>query len=496
MTPLYIGIDVGGTVVKSAVFDDRGAEVAVSARPLQAVRTQPGYTERDTKQLWEATAATVRDVVSRLPSGSDNIAAVCCTGHGNGIYLLDKDGDPVGNGIVSSDTRTYHMAVEAEGRTDLAQIRSMRGQRFHISEPLLLFRWFDECRPDLAARTRHALLCKDYIRYRLTDRIESELTDLSGSGLLDLSTGEYLAGLFEAFGVEPWRSRLPEIRRNSDLCGSITASAAQETGLRAGTPVVAGTMDLDAMVLASGVADASRFAICAGTWSINLLVLEQPCRDRLPIMQALHRDGQRIVACEGSPTSATNLAWFLDAVLDGSKLTFAAVNAMVDRLPAQDTDLVYLPDIHGGVGARRAGFVGLGHDSGKAHMLRAIYEGVVFAHLAHIDDLAICTGLRPTAARLCGGAAQSPVWAQMFADILEMDIEVAEGSELGALGCAICAAVATGRYSSFEQAMAAMTRIERTHQPDLSRSAIYRGKRAAFEHVRHALDPVWPRLGV
>lgn len=495
MRPLYLGIDVGGTVVKAAVFDDRGTEVAVAAKPLRAVHVRPGTTECDMHQMWQAVAATVRDVLSQPSAPPDRIAAVCCTGHGNGIYLLDKDGQPVGNGIVSSDTRTYHMAAEANARADLGPVRALRGQQFHVSEPLLLFAWFDAHAPEMSRRTRHAVLCKDYVRYRLTGRIESDLNDLSGSGLLELATGDYNSLVFEALGLSAWRDKLPPIRRNSDICGGVTAQAARETGLVAGTPVVAGTMDLDAMILASGVTDASRFIVCAGTWSINLLVLEHACRDRLPMMQALHRDGQRVLACEGSPTSATNLAWMLDAVLADARPGFAAVNAMVDGLAPQDSHLVYLPDIHGGAGAPQASFVGLGHGSGKAHLLRAIYEGVVFAHLAHIDELAASTGLRPAVARLCGGAAQSPVWAQMFADVLEMDIEIAEGSELGALGCAICAAVGTGRYAGFEQAMAAMTRIGRHYRPDASRAAIYRGKRAAFTRVRAALAPIWTHLG-
>ena len=495
MTPLYLGIDIGGTVVKAAIFDDRGTEVAVAAKPLRAVHARPGYSERDTAQMWQATAETVREVVSHPGARPDRIAAVCCTGHGNGIYLLDENGQPVGNGIVSSDTRTFHMAAEAQGRADLAAVRAIRGQQFHVSEPLLLFAWFDAHQPELARRTRHAVLCKDYVRYRLNGRIESDLNDLSGSGLLNLATGDYDPTMFEALDLVEWRGKLPPIRRNSDLCGSVTAQAARETGLVAGTPVVAGTMDLDAMILAAGVTDASRFIMCAGTWSVNLLVLKWACRGRLPMMQALHRDGQRIIACEGSPTSATNLAWMLDAVLDGARPTYAAVNAMVDGLAPQDSHLIYLPDIHGGAGAPQACFVGLGHGSGQPQLLRAIYEGVVFAHLEHIDDLADSTGLRPPAARLCGGAAQSPVWAQMFADIMDMDIEIAEGSELGALGCAICAAVATGRYDGFEQAMAAMTRIGRHYRPDPSRTPIYRDKRAAFTRVRRALAPVWLHLG-
>jgi L-xylulokinase len=490
---LYLGIDVGGTVAKAAVFDGRGTELAVSARPIPTLHPQPGFTERDVGQMWRAAADSIREVLSCPGVVADDIAAVCCTGHGNGIYLVDAAGEPVCNGVVSSDARSFHLANEFAAHPRAAEFRESIGQQFRGDMPLALLAWYDRHRPDVSKSAAHLLLCKDYVRFRLTGRVESDLCDLSGSRLLDLSSGLYATEVFRGLGLEHWLDRMPAIRRNTDICGAVTPSAAAETGLSAGTPVAAGMMDLAATTLASGVLDDSRFVICAGTWSINLLVVEQRCSGRLPLMQALHRDGTRFIACEGSPTSTTNLAWILNSILGGES-GYEEVNAMVARLPPEASALVYLPYIHGGAGAPRASFVGLGSECGRPHLLRALFEGVVFAHKAHIITLTEVTGHRPKAARLSGGAARSPVWAQMFADILNMEIEIAEGSELGALGCAICAAVATGYYEGFETAVPAMSRVGNRFHPDPSAVAIYEAKYAAFYKVNQALNVVWPHI--
>ncbi|WP_255476602.1 FGGY-family carbohydrate kinase, partial [Geminicoccus flavidas] len=259
-------------------------------------------------------------------------------------------------------------------------------------------------------------------------------------------------------------------------------------------PVVAGTMDLDAVALASGVNRPGELAICAGTWSINLMVQDHPAGPPFPLMQCLDQDGRRCLVVEGSPTSATNLAWFKTGMLDDS-LDFAQINALVEGVPPEASRLLYLPYIHGAPGAPRGAFVGLGAENGRAEMLRALFEGVVFKHRAHVTDLIRVTGRTPEVARLSGGAAKSAVWAQMFADILELPVEVAAGSELGALGSAICAAVAIGTYQSFEAAIAGMVRLERRFEPRPDLIEAYRLKAADWHKVDNRLAPTWTELG-
>ena len=472
----------------------RGRLVAVASGQLEARHPRPGFTERDMEAMWAAAAFATRTVLANpaVVNGASGIAALCVTGHGNGVYLVDADGGPV-VGVVSSDTRTFALAERFAARDDAGRLAERLGQRVRPALTPLCLRWFDENEPAVSARTGRVLLCKDYVRYRLTDVFTSDPCDLSGSGLLNPATGAYDAELFAAMGLEAWLPKLPEVRRNSEVCGTVTAGAAAATGLAAGTPVVAGMMDMAATVVGSGVSDASRIAVVAGTWSIALVVVPEIRRDPYPVAQTIHRDGEAYLVAEGSPTAATNLAWLLRCVLDGENLSYERVNALVAALPPEDSRLVYLPYIHGGEGAPRAAFVGLGTECGRAHMLRALFEGVAFGVAGHVCDAVAVAGISPPTIRLSGGVARSPVWAQMIADVTGLPVEVADSPEVGALGCAICAAVAVGRHPGFAAAMAAMTRVATRHAPEPVRQAVYAAKLADFDAVRDRLAPYWRR---
>ena len=491
---LFLGVDVGGTVIKAAVFDAQGREISAGTSPMANSHPMPGRSERDPIAMWEASAAAIRAALAAPEVEKAGIAAVCCTGHGNGVYVFDHDMQPACPGIISSDNRTYELCETLMAGPSGADLVAQSEQRLRPASTPLFLLWFDRHAPEVTRTARHVLLCKDYVRYRLTDSIDSDLNDLSGSQLVHVRTGDYDDKLFETLGVGHWRDRMPRIRRNTEIVGTVTTAAAAATGLRAGTPVVAGTMDLDAVALASGLMRPGELAVCAGTWSINLVVQDKPAGPPFPLMQCLDQDGKRFVVVEGSPTSATNLAWFKEGLF-GDTLNYERISAMVESIAPQASRLVYLPYIHGGLGAPRAAFVGLGIENGPAELLRALFEGVVFKHRAHVRDLIQVTGSRPHVARLSGGAARSDVWAQMFADVLEIPVEVATGSELGALGCAICAAVATATHPSFGAAIQEMVRIERRFEPRPEMSEVYRHKCADWEKVDNRLGPTWADLG-
>ncbi len=501
MKPLLLGIDVGGTVTKAAVFDTQGQELAVAGGHVPTHHPRAGYVERDCAAIWQAAAAAVRRVLEApelagIGAGPGDIACVCCTGHGNGGYFLDARGEPACPGIVSTDARTDGIAADLARHPESSAVIARTGQPLRASSTLVLLAWLAREAPETARRIATVLLSKDYLRWRLTGVLASDLSDLSGGGLLDFATGRHATEALTALGLGDWAAKLPEIRRSSALAGVVTAEAAAATGLLQGTPVATGAMDVEAVTLASGVADARQLSVAAGTWSINMLWSDRRATDRLPVMQCLSLDGGRILLVEGSPTSATNLAWFARELMGGDPAAYREASDLVQGLPPEASDVVYLPFIHGGEGAPRASFVGLGQHCGRAHLLRALFEGVAFQHRRHVEDLiAIAEGPRPAAARLSGGAAQSDAWMQLFADVLELPVEVARGSELGALGSAICAAVAIGLYPDYPSAIAAMTRVERRFEPTAALAAVYRQKRQAFGAVERALAPVWPALG-
>jgi L-xylulokinase len=206
---------------------------------------------------------------------------------------------------------------------------------------------------------------------------------------------------------------------------------------------------------------------------------------------------------EGSATSASNLEWFVTQFFQAEREAAAAsggsvfdlVNDLVAATKPEETGIVFLPFLYGSNvnPDAKCSFVGLNNYHGRGHVLRAIYEGVVFGHRFHVDRLLKYRSM-PEAIRFTGGAARSKVWVQIFADIFGVPVQVPEGTELGALGAAILAAVAAGCYDSFDDAVGAMVKFTRTQEPDPSQRDLYDAKYARYNKVIAALDGVWKDL--
>lgn len=500
MPDYLLGIDNGGTVAKAALFDTAGQEVAVAQRRTEMTSPAPGQTERDSEGLWQATAAAVKDVVGQASIDPAHIACVATAGHGNGIYLVDEAGRPTRPGIISTDTRAAQYVADWCNGDVLKTIHPKTMQSLWPGQPPALLAWLRDHEPEVLERTVWALACKDYIRGRLTGEFYAELTDASGTSLIDVEKAQYDDSLLAAFDIAPLRRMLAPIRRSEEVCGRVTDEAAALTGLAAGTPVAGGLFDVDACALAAGVVDEAALQVIAGTWSVNQYVSKAPVVELDAFMTSQYCLPGYYLIMEASATSASNLEWFTTQVLgpeaaalaERGESIFDVCNREVAGVEPEQCNIVFLPFLFGANAnpAAKSCFLGLAGWHQRGHMLRAIYEGVVMSHRWHIDRL-LRFRERPAKIRLAGGAARSSEWAQIFADALQLPVEIPAGTELGALGSAILAAVAAGCHGSFEEAVSAMVRIAETRQPDPGRSAIYQSKYARYQSALEALSPLW-----
>ncbi len=500
--PYLLGTDNGGTMAKAALFATDGRLVAVAGRKTEMLSPQPGHTERDTEEMWRATAQSIRDVIGRAGIESREIAGVACAGHGNGLYLVDRQGTPVRNGIVSTDSRAkdYVARWYAEGVHDRVLPKTM--QSLWPGQPNALLAWLGDHEPQTMRRAGWALMCKDYVRFRLTGRVQSEVTDASGTSLMDVAAGRYDPELLEAFGIADFERLLPAVVRPDEVCGAVTAQAAAETGLAEGTPVAGGLFDIDACAIGSGILDESQLCLIAGTWSINQYVSTTPVVERDHFMTCRYCLPGHYLVPEASATSASNLEWFASQFLgaegqpaDQGRSVYDLCNDLASATRPQEANIVFLPFLFGSNAApdAKACLLGLAGWHTRAHVVRAIYEGVVFGHRAHVDRLLRHRGPFQSI-RLTGGAARSRPWVQVFADCFQMPVEVPAGEELGALGAAMCAGVAAGVFHDWQEAVAAMVRLDRVQEPDQALAAVYAGKYARYQKVIAALGPAWPEL--
>ena len=275
----YLGLDSGGTRTKAALFTAGGRELCSASVPGAVLSSRPGHAERDMEELWQSACEVIRRVVEKSGVRPEEVAALGICGHGKGLYLWGRDGRPARPGIVSADSRAYRYPElwRAEGRLELARRRTL--QDMLPCHPAALLAWLRDNEPQSFAEIRWVFSCKDYLRFRFTGEAAAELTDSSGSGLLDLRSRRYEPELLELFGLGEIRGALPPLADSGELCGRLSAGAARLCGLLPGTPVSGGMFDIDACALAAGLRGEGELCAVAGTWSINEYLSREPVTD-------------------------------------------------------------------------------------------------------------------------------------------------------------------------------------------------------------------------
>ncbi|EJL57904.1 pentulose/hexulose kinase [Rhizobium sp. CF122] len=497
MEKYLLGLDAGNTVIKAVIFDLKGREVTYAGEEGHSRMPCPGHVERDLGELWATAKRVIRTCLDKAGIAAKDIAAIGCAGHGNGLYALDRDGQPL-LGIQSLDTRAIGLVEEwaAEGVGD--RTVPIARQRPWPSQTPTLLAWLKRHRPELFQRIGTVFFSKDFVVNRLTGNRVSEVSDMSGAGLLDLAARRYDRTLMAAYGLADSMHMLPPLIESTDIAGHVTEDVANETGLAAGTPVVGGLFDVVASALGSGASRTGTASIIAGTWSINQVIIDCPDLDG-PVFMSSTFDRSRYMAMENSATSAANLEWlvrefFEDEHQEGVSPFDAACALAAAVAPVAD-DPLYHPYLYGAQqdGHARAGFYGMAGWHTKGHLIRALLEGVAFSHRQHIETIRKA-GATFEEAVLCGGGSRSRLWPQIFADVLGVPVTVAVSRETGALGAAIAAGTGVGLFADFTEGATAMVRTDRHYQPNAALSAHYARRYGLYNDIKEAMTPLWRRL--
>ena len=502
MGKYVIGLDNGGTSTKAAIFDLAGREIATAGKQTKVITPKSGYTERDMEELWLANCGCVKRALEKAGIAGEDVLGIAVCGHGKGLYAWGKDGKPAYNGIISTDSRAWKYPKRWYENGVYEEVHDQLCQEFMACQQVALLAWFKEHHRDVYDNIQYVFSVKDYIRFRLTDEAYCEATDISGSGLMDVKNARFDKEILKKLGIEEVYDKLAPIRYSYDLCGKITKEASELTGLLQGTPVAGGMFDIDACAVAADVTSTDELCTIAGTWSINEYISKTPVMDGSIAMNSLFAMPGYYLVEECSATSSGNLEWFLqncmenEQIPDGSNL-YEQINEKVESVDPEESDVYFLPFLYGsnahplGKGA----FIGLTTYHDKAHMLRAIYEGVVYSHRTHIEKL-LASWMPPEAIRMAGGAVNSKVWVQMFADALGFPIETVDAKELGALGCGMAAAIAAGVYQDYKEAAKHMVHVSERVYPNPERTAVYQKKYEKYRAVSKALDTVWGQFEV
>lgn len=497
----YVGLDNGGSVSKAAIFDDTGKEIAISQTQVEPIMPKAGFVERDAKELYHVNIKCIRDVIEKSGIDVGDIAALAVTGFGNGLFLVGEDGEPVYNAVISTDSRAagYVKSWYANGTFD--NILPKTNQLIWAGQIGPLLAWFKDNMPDVIKKTRYVFTCTDFIRFKLTGEAYGEMSNMSAASIMNIKEKKYDEDVFDALGIRACRKLLPELKNSDEICGRITKEASRLTGIPYGTPVAGGIVDFAACPIATGVTNEDLISAVVGTWSINSYIAKEPIVDRNLFMNNLYPIEGYYQLWEGSMTSASNLEWFVQKFMHEEKMQMAKVGRkvyqacddMVAKIAPQDCPIIFLPFLFGtNVNPdAKACFLGINYMHDKPHILRAIFEGVVFSTMYHVEKLFKFKKSPTKSVRISGGAANSKLWVQMFADTLNLPVEVSQAKELGAMGAAMSAAVSTGEFRTFAEAAQKFVNISYICYPENSAIDIYNKKYIFYKRVIEQMNDLW-----
>jgi len=473
-----IGIDVGTSLIKAAMYDEEGTALLSASTKVDVLYPQEGYAEQSMQDVWEGVVSCIRQITDRCDDVK-NIVSVSCAGQGDGLWSIDSQGLPVGNAVLWSDNRASQIVEEWIRDGVSHQFFIQNGNTLWPGCTAPILRWLLEHDPEQYRRIDTIFYCKDWINYNLTGIAATDHTD-GTIPFMNPSTKEFSPGQIRLLGFEDsLLERLPAIRSSFEVLGTVTGAASRVTGLPEGTPVVTGMIDVMANAIAAGaVAPGQAFSII-GTTLLNAVLMDSPVSEPADVgfmlTSPLEHQWVRVL---GSLSGTPNLDWFLregyDSLYrDDMGSLYRQIQDDVRKVPIGANGVSFLPFIHGErspfVNSRAtSGFLGIREKTTRADMLRAIYESIGFAAKHNLSSV----HARVQEMLVTGGGSNDETWCQIIADITGAVIRVPHQKELGTLGAAIAAARGVGALDALAFTPNELRR-ERIYTPDSENHARY-----------------------
>jgi xylulokinase len=494
---LFLGIDVSTTAAKALLADEHGRVVAVGSNPLTLQTPRPLWSEQDPEQWWTATARSVKAALASAGAGPADVVAVGLTGQMHGLVLLDDAHRVLRPAILWNDQRTGAQCDEIRrlmgGRQALVRATGNDALTGFTAPKIL---WVREHEPQVYARAALVLLPKDYVRLRLTGVAAMDKADGSGTLLFDLARRDWSQEVLTKLDIPArW---LPPTHEGPATTGAVTAAAAAETGLREGTPVIAGGGDQAAGAVGVGAVRPGVVALTLGTSGVIFATTDGPL---------IEPEGRLHAFCHAVPgkwhlmavtlSAAGSLEWFRGALSPAD--SFDTLVTEAESVPSGSEGLVFLPYLSGERTPypdplARGAFVGLTLRHGRGHLTRSVLEGVAYS-MRDCFALLRESGLgRIEEVRIAGGGAKSRLWRRIVASALDVELVMVNSHEGAAYGAALLAAVGAGAFASVERACEAAIAVTERDRPDRAWSDTYKAGHERYRELYPALKPTTDRL--
>jgi sugar (pentulose or hexulose) kinase len=498
---LLLGIDAGTSIIKAALFNRAGECIAVASRATKVMNLHPGWSETAPSFVWYFTTLSIRDVLAKAGVDGSAVKAIGLTGNMVGAWLVGGWGESVRHAILWNDGRSQSVIARLTARTPdlMERVFSSTGAVMQPGCTLPVIRWLADNEPEVFEDTAYVMCCKDYLRFKLTYRIHTDQTEASVMPG-DIRTRGYSEAMFDLLDVREYRGFLPPVVPSETVCGGVIETAAKETGLAVGTPVVAGAGDVPASALGAGAVEPGVACVILGTTCLSCLTTAEPMFTPPNVGLNFVLPPDRWLRVMANIAGTTNLDWFISQFYATEKAAhatadlFALLEHEAELSPVGANGVLYHPYLSPvGVIApfveagARAQFFGLLPTHTRADLLRAVYEGVALA----IRDCYAAMDVPLAEVRLSGGGAKSALWCQMIADCLGVRVVVPAGEEFGAKGAALLAGTGIGWYANPREAAHTTDAITRSYTPNPAHTEAYNRVYVRYRAVREALQGVW-----
>ena len=483
MKQLYLlGIDIGTSACKAALFDRKGQVLAAANGEYPVYYPEEGWAEQNPEEWWSAVCEAVRQVIRKAGIQPEEIAGVGIDGQSWSAIAIDKGGKVLTNTPIWMDTRAQSICDRLNEEIGEDEIFRIAGNSLQPSYTTAKILWYKENLPEVYCKIYKILQSNSYIAFKLTGQISQDLSQGYGLHCFDMRTGQWDEEMCRKMGIP--RDFLPEIVPSDRIIGTVTKKAAEESGLAEGTPVAAGGLDAACGTLGAGVIHSGETQEQGGQAGGMSICIEKYQADPRLIL-GFHVIPGKWLLQGGTTGGGGVMRWFEREFADYERLmreqtgisSLDQLNEIAEKVKPGCDGLVFLPYMAGERSPiwnpyAKGVFYGLDFSKTKGHMVRACMEGVAFS-LRHNLETAEEAGAKAEILRDMGGSANSLLWTQIKSDVTGKTMAVPASDTATTLGAALLAGVGTGFYKDYEEAVAETVKVTRKHQPDPEKKAVY-----------------------
>ncbi len=476
MRELLLGLDIGTSACKAAVFHADGEVIATESKSYPVCSPERGYMEQDPNEWWKAVSFCMRKIFSDKNVSPREIASIGIDGQSWAAVPVDKNGQCLCNTPLWMDTRAKDLCADINNSIGAVNIFSISGNPLKPGYTTPKVIWYKKNLHEVYSHTYKILQSNGYIVYMLTGKFTQDISQGYGWHCFDMRKGVWSYDMAHELGIDT--RLLPEIVSCDKVVGGVTKSASLETGLIEGTPVIAGGLDAACGTLGAGVIHEGEVQEQGGQAGGMSICLKDYAADENLIL-SFHVVPDKWLLQGGTTGGGGAMRWFIEQFCTGEskREVYAEINALAEKIPAGSEGLIFLPYMSGERtpiwdADAKGVFYGIDFSKTKGHFIRSCMEGTAYS-LKHNLETAEHAGAGISELRSMGGAANSHLWTQIKSDVTGKRIEVPSSDTATTFGAAILAGVGAGIYSGYDDAVKRTVRIMRVHEPNKANEEVY-----------------------